>query len=287
VARRGSPFYFIDLEKTMTFFLAVVVCSVAVTGIIDAVQRRMFGVRPGVMIEDQPVERLYHREVRALLEGMAAMENVPPQNAYIHKTTGKVMPEVPGVELNIDETLFRVMAASPGQIIYPTRYIVYPRIRTADLEQITATLAGYATGLIGSWQRTENIKLAAAAINNTLLMPGEEFSFNGVVGERTAERGYRAAPIFVGEGVVPGLGGGICQVSSTLYNVVLRTPGLIVTERVPHSRRVAYVPPGKDATVAWPHTDFKFRNERKTPIVIRAQVYRGRIAIEIDGVPDG
>ncbi|MGI6034856.1 MAG: VanW family protein [Limnochordia bacterium] len=283
---RGPRFVVVELEKTVTLLLTIVVASVAVTGVVDCVERWLFGVRPGVTLEGAPVGGLFAHEVRALIEGIAAAENIPAQDACIHKLTGQVMPEREGLEIDVDEGLYQVITAPRGKGIRLRRYMVKPSLTSAQLQLITIALGRYETGLIGSWQRTENIKLAVHELNNTLVRPGEEFSFNQVVGERTVERGYRPAPIFVGEAVVPGVGGGICQVSSTLYNVVLRSPKLVVTERVPHSRKVVYVPPGKDATVAWPHTDFKFRNDRSTPVVIRGAVAKGRVIIQIDGVPE-
>jgi vancomycin resistance protein YoaR len=283
---RGPRFVVVELEKTVTLLLTIVVASVAVTGVVDCVERWLFGVRPGVTLEGAPVGGLFAHEVRALIEGIAAAENIPAQDACIHKLTGQVMPEREGLEIDVDEGLYQVITAPRGKEIRLRRYMVKPFLTSAQLQLITIALGRYETGLIGSWQRTENIKLAVHELNNTLVRPGEEFSFNQVVGERTVERGYRPAPIFVGEAVVPGVGGGICQVSSTLYNVVLRSPKLVVTERVPHSRKVVYVPPGKDATVAWPHTDFKFRNDRSTPVVIRGAVAKGRVIIQIDGVPE-
>ena len=283
---KGPRFVVLELERALTFLLTIAVAGAAISGVVDWVERRLFGVRPGVTLEGVPVGGLLAHEVRELIEGIAAAENIPAQDAYINKLTGEVMPEREGLEIDVDEGLYQVITAPRGKEIHLRRYVVQPTLTSAELQRITVVLGRYETGLIGSWQRTENIKLAVAELNNSLVRPGEEFSFNKVVGERTVERGYRPAPIFVGEAVVPGVGGGICQVSSTLYNAVLRSPKLVVTERVPHSRRVVYVPPGKDATVAWPHTDFKFRNDRSTPIVIRGAVAKGRVIIQIDGAPE-
>lgn len=119
--------------------------------------------------------------------------------------------------------------------------------------------------------RTENIRLAAKALDGKLLAPGERFSFNNSVGERIAQAGYKEALIIEGNTYMPGLGGGVCQVSSTLYNVVLRAH-LEVIERHPHSLPVNYVPPGKDATVSYPILDFKFRNSTDAYLLIRSSV---------------
>ncbi|HEY8910190.1 MAG TPA: cell wall-binding repeat-containing protein [Desulfosporosinus sp.] len=121
-------------------------------------------------------------------------------------------------------------------------------------------IAQYSTHLDSSQvNRTENVRLAAKALNEKLLAPGERFSFNESVGERTVEAGYKEAMVIVGNAYEPGLGGGICQVSSTLYNAV-SLAHLEILERHPHSLPVVYVPTGQDATVSFGILDFKFRN---------------------------
>ena len=110
---------------------------------------------------------------------------------------------------------------------------VVPLFRTEHLVQLTKNLGDFSTPLIGSPDRVHNIRLSLEAINNTIVMPGEVFSFNGVVGERTPERGYRNAPIILGEAVVPGVGGGVCQTSTTLYNA--GAPGGAGDRGTPHS----------------------------------------------------
>lgn len=119
--------------------------------------------------------------------------------------------------------------------------------------------------------RTENIRLAAKALDGKVLAPGERFSFNKSVGERIAEAGYKEALIIEGNTFTPGLGGGVCQVSSTLYNVVLLAH-LEILERHLHSLPVNYVPPGRDATVSFPILDFKFKNSTDTHLLIRSFV---------------
>lgn len=119
--------------------------------------------------------------------------------------------------------------------------------------------------------RTENIRLAAKALDGKVLAPGERFSFNESVGERTAEAGYKEAMIIVGKEFVPGLGGGVCQVSSTLYNVV-NLAGLEILERHAHSLEITYVPYGQDATVAYGVLDFRFKNSTDTFLLIRSFV---------------
>lgn len=120
-------------------------------------------------------------------------------------------------------------------------------------------------------ERTENIRLAAKKLSGYILAPSEIFSFNAVVGERTQDKGYREAPIFVKNQTVPGVGGGVCQLSSTIYNLALLTD-LEIVERSNHSLPVSYVPLGRDATVNYDQIDLKFRNNTDTHLFIHADV---------------
>ncbi|MEN6461074.1 MAG: VanW family protein [Syntrophomonas sp.] len=133
-------------------------------------------------------------------------------------------------------------------------------------------ISGYYTKLLNSpAARTNNIILSCAKINGKVLNPGELFSFNQTVGARTPEAGYQSAAIFAGKKVIQGIGGGICQTVSTIYNVVLEA-GLSAVERHPHSLKVAYVAPGRDATVSWGSADFKFRNTYNFQVKILCKV---------------
>ncbi len=141
--------------------------------------------------------------------------------------------------------------------------------------------AGYTTAFnAANVGRTVNLSLAAAAINGCAIEPGGEFSFNDAVGERTAGRGYQRATVFVQGEAAEDYGGGICQVSSTLYNAVLAA-GLAVTERWPHSLPVSYVPAGRDATVSYGSLDFCFENSSSWELVIRTRVRGGRLTVEL------
>ncbi len=132
--------------------------------------------------------------------------------------------------------------------------------------------------------RKNNIKLASKSLNNTLIAPMEEFSFNRIVGERTISRGYKNAKIIVNGEFVDGVGGGVCQVSTTLYNAILLA-GLTVTEYHPHSLPVNYVAPSFDAMVNSGWADLKFVNQTHNPIIIRSFANDEMIKIEIYGEP--
>ncbi len=135
-----------------------------------------------------------------------------------------------------------------------------------------------------SSNRRHNIELATSHINGTILAPGETFSYNDTVGPRTRRKGFRDAPTYQDGQVVPGPGGGICQVSTTLYNAVLRSPGMKVVQRSSHSMPVHYVPAGCDATVAYGVIDFKFRNDTEGPVLVAAKTRGGRLSFGLYGV---
>ena len=117
------------------------------------------------------------------------------------------------------------------------------------------------------------------------MLPGEEFSYNKVVGERTFANGFKEASVYTSSGVVNGLGGGICQVSSTLYNAVLHA-NLEIVERRNHRYAVSYVPLGRDATVAYGSIDFRFKNNRTYPIKVVSYAQNGVLNISIMGIKE-
>ena len=133
--------------------------------------------------------------------------------------------------------------------------------------------------------RTTNLEIATKKINGVVLLPGEEVSYNKVLGKRTVEKGYKEAAIFVTDGVADGVGGGICQISSTLYNAAL-IANLKITDRTNHCFRTSYLEPGRDATVAYGAIDFKFKNNRKYPIKISASVRSGVAKVSIYGIKE-
>lgn len=160
--------------------------------------------------------------------------------------------------------------------------IVTARITGDKLSPINSRIAGYSTnyGSISSPERANNIVLSTQSINGLVMLPGDVFSFNEVVGERTAQRGYKAAPVIIGNQVDLGLGGGICQVSTTLYNAILRA-NIKPVERSHHTLPSHYVPLGLDATVDYENLDYKFKNTLDYPIYIEGSTYGGNITFNI------
>jgi len=180
----------------------------------------------------------------------------------------------------VQATYRAIFDAPPHTRVHLVKTAVLPKHRAEELEPVKRQIGYFHTWFYGSWQRHQNIVLALMSINNHIVWPGETFSFNGVVGPRTPERGYRPAPVMGGDGI--GFGGGVCQVSTTLYNAVLAA-GLKVVERHPHSSRVPYVAAGKDATVVYGAQDLRFLNNLSHPVIIKAGISRGKIAVYILG----
>lgn len=160
-----------------------------------------------------------------------------------------------------------------------------PKVTAAELEsqKITGLLASYTTQFDSSQTaRTENVRLAAKALDMAVVKPGDTLSFNNIVGERTAAAGYLDAYIIVDGKFVPGLAGGICQVSSTLYNTGLLA-NLPVIQRTNHDLAISYVPLGQDATVAYPSLDLKFNNNTGGYLLVRTRTGSNSITVDIYG----
>ncbi|HLR68042.1 MAG TPA: VanW family protein [Virgibacillus sp.] len=198
---------------------------------------------------------------------------------------GNIVSGKPGTALDkrAFELAFRkfVYQGKPSEMELPMRR-VYPRVDSELLSEIREKEIGdYVTHFKkDNKERVTNIKLATDAINNQVVFPGETFSFNKTVGERTEEKGYKRAPVIEEGELTEDIGGGICQLSSTLYNAV-DVKGIEIVERYSHSRSVPYVPPGRDATVSWWGPDFSFKNKLSQPILIRAKADDGEMRIKI------
>ncbi|MBQ1705455.1 MAG: VanW family protein [Clostridia bacterium] len=134
----------------------------------------------------------------------------------------------------------------------------------------------------GNVGRTTNVLLATDNCNGKILLPGDVFSYNETVGPRTYERGFKDAIVYVGTSAEDGVGGGICQVSSTIYYATLRAD-LKIVERHAHSREVTYVPKGEDATVAWGSKDFRFENDTEFPIKVVTSHTKNTLTVKLYG----
>ncbi len=137
--------------------------------------------------------------------------------------------------------------------------------------------ASYSSKYVNNKNRTTNLRIASQAIDGTVVQPGQTFSFNQVVGKRTSSKGYKEAYVFSGSGTVMGIGGGICQVASTMFNTALLA-NVSIVERHQHSQRVTYVPLGRDAAIMWGSEDFRWKNTTGVPVKIKMSVKDGVIS---------
>lgn len=193
-----------------------------------------------------------------------------PVDAYYTTDPYVVHPSSTGLDFDISMDEAREMLKTYQEEYTIPLKVTYPSVSTNDIgsEAFPDLLSSFKTSFTSSnSNRSTNIRLCSEKINGTVLMPGETFSFNQVVGKRTPEAGFKPATAYSGGKVVQEYGGGICQVSSTLYNAVLYA-NLEITERTNHGYKPSYVDPGLDATVSWGGPDFKFTNNRDYPIRI-------------------
>jgi vancomycin resistance protein YoaR len=152
-------------------------------------------------------------------------------------------------------------------------------------DKLSSARTHFSTSGTGNYNRGINISIAASKINGKILGPGEVFSFNEVVGPRTVQNGYKTAKEYSGGKIVDGIGGGVCQVSSTLYNAVLFAD-LDAVSRQNHMFSVSYLPLGRDAAVSYNDLDFKFKNNTNWPIKIESSVKNNTITFAIHGTQE-
>ncbi|MED1201667.1 VanW family protein [Heyndrickxia acidicola] len=223
-------------------------------------------------------------KLQTLLNRLEKKVYVSPLNATVD-SQGKLISEKAGQRLDRKEFIHQFYSYyyQKGQTILSVPLkTIYPKVDSELLSSIQSKQIGQYITYFNSLnkERTHNIQLAATAINGQTVLPGETFSFNKTVGKRTSAKGYLKAPVIVRGELSEGIGGGICQVSSTLFNAVDRV-GVTIVERFSHSRSVPYVPPKRDATVSWYGADFVFKNPYSQPILIRANVYGGQLIVRI------
>lgn len=201
-----------------------------------------------------------------------------------------IVPSKDGVLLDVATSTAAIEKAladqNIGEVALTVNINAEPQTTTADLEamKINGILATFKTNYnSGEKDRSHNLWQSCQYLDMKMVQSGETFSFNSTVGERTTARGFRNAMIIENGEYTPGMGGGVCQVSTTLYGALLRTAHLKVTDRQHHSLVSSYVDPGQDAMVAWGSSDLCFINEYSTPILIRAVAGGGTMTMTIYG----
>lgn len=235
-----------------------------------------------------PVSIRYSEErLKKILEQWAQKIDRPAKNASLSLDTGKIVPEQMGRQMDSEknkEQLLRALRDGNSRIPIIVQEVP-PHIYAADVEKsgVKDLLGIYTTYFNnGDINRTSNIRLAVEKINGTLLQPGEVFSYNDIVGPRDVKRGFKEALEIVDGEFVSGIGGGVCQVSSTLYNAVLYA-GLQIVERTNHAKPLSYVQAGRDATVVYGYLDFQFVNNSTVPVLVLAEVQGGQLKMGVFG----
>lgn len=208
-----------------------------------------------------------------------------PQNAYFTTEPYAVFADVTGIDFD-KEYLSSMIAENPEAEEYAIE-LQYSKaeltVQDLGMEAFPNLLGSWSTKYVNNPDRTTNLRLAANKIDGTVIMPGEIFSYNKVVGKRTIAAGYKHAAIYQDGEVTDGLGGGICQISTNLYNAAIDA-GMLIEERRNHMFVPTYADAGKDATVVWGSTDFKFENRRAYPIKIETSVTGGIASVKIYGL---
>ncbi len=206
-----------------------------------------------------------------------------PVNAYFDTETMEIVDARPGVQFDVAAAQRLWDEADAGDAVEIPCEITPAAFQKDETSLFRDMLAYRSTSLGGSsWNRVNNVTLAAEKINGVILYPGQSFSYNETVGQRTWDAGFREAAAYADGNVVQELGGGICQVSSTLYWCTMAA-NLKILERTSHMFSVGYIEPGMDATVSWGSPDFRFENNRTFPVSIVAYVQNGMLTVEIWG----
>ena len=209
-----------------------------------------------------------------------------PKDAYYTKDPFEIFPHVNGVDFDVDKA--KELLKKDKEEYEIKLIITEPDVTTNEIgtEAFPDLLSSFSTRYDASnTPRTTNLKLVMEKLDGVVVSPGETFSYNQTVGKRTAEAGYKEAGGYAAGGVVQTLAGGICQISSTLYDAVVYA-NLDIVERHNHMFLAGYVGAGKDATVVYGSLDFKFKNTRKYPIMIKTTIGGGIAKIDIYGVKE-
>jgi len=233
-----------------------------------------------------PVRIDRDKAVKALLE-LKAKTDKSPINAFLDLETRKIHDDRSGQGLDVWGSLPRIATASRvGATSIELAMVPVPAAVTKvglGIDDISNVLGYYTTKFpVSDRDRNFNLKLAASKLNGAVLKPGEEWSFNDTVGERSQKMGYKVAHVITAGEMVDGLAGGTCQISTTLFGAAFFA-GVDVVKTTNHSRPSAYTPLGFDATVVWPNTDLKLKNPYDFPIVIRFVVANGEAKVEVLG----
>jgi vancomycin resistance protein YoaR len=218
--------------------------------------------------------------------------DTPARDAQFVVSSGgsvHVSPAQPGLTLDVPRSASAILAAATR----PTNRVAKLVLSTSQPKRSTAQAQAMGiTGIVGSYEtlyggdanRIHNVQLVARLVDNKLIAPGATFSFNGTTGERSAEKGFLEAPVIINGELQTGLGGGVCQVSTTVFNAAYEA-GLRITARTNHALYISHYPLGRDATVNYPDTDLKFVNDTPHWLLLRTYVGSSSLSVVLYGAP--
>jgi vancomycin resistance protein YoaR len=202
-----------------------------------------------------------------------------------------IAPAQPGLQLDVDAAAKAILAAA----LSPTDRVARLKVATARPERttrearamgITGRVAGYTTYYGGDANRVHNVQLVAKLVDGATIAPGATFSFNDATGERSADKGFVEAPVIINGELQTGLGGGVCQVSTTVFNAAFEA-GLPIVSRTNHALYISHYPQGRDATVNYPDIDLKFTNDTGHWLLVRTFVGSSALTVKLYGTPQG
>lgn len=223
--------------------------------------------------------------IKAFVEGVKEKQDILPKDATIKRENSAfiIKDEVIGNEVLIEENISGILKALSLEDEEVILQVIQkqPKVTKEVYKDIKDLVGSFNTNFSSSaYSRNENLSVACNKINNTIVLPGEVFSTNKVIGPINAANGYKEAPIILNGKIQPGIGGGVCQISTTLYNAVLLAE-LEVVERQNHSLPVGYIEKGRDATLAGDYIDFKFKNNKDVPIYIESYIKNNKVNMNI------
>jgi vancomycin resistance protein YoaR len=200
-----------------------------------------------------------------------------------------VIPARPGTSLDVARTRRALLAAAVSatdRVAQISVSTTEPDRTTAEAEamHVTSLVSSYETTYGGDANRIHNVQLVAHLVDRHVIAPGETFSFNATTGERSAKKGFRTAPVIIDGELQTALGGGVCQVSTTVFNAAYEA-GLPITARTNHSLYISHYPQGRDATVNYPDTDLKFVNDTGGWLLLRTFVGPSSLVVALFGTP--
>ena len=241
-----------------------------------------------VYLEGEKVKGTNKDALAQKIKSIAIKKNQKPKNAVLNESNWEIIEkESQGVKINEEKTLEAILNAKDNVNIKYSFETLNSEITAKHLKDNIKEIGKFTTIILDQKDsRINNIEIASECLNNTKVLPGEVFSFNDFLGKRTKEKGYEKAPIIIntekGAKKAYGLGGGICQISSTLYKAV-KSADMKIIERHSHSKKIGYLPLGEDASVSFGYYDLKFENNKNIPIMIKVVIDNNELTVKILG----